>query len=256
MSKEDVLSSLGKVYTNPNDPISIEDRIKKLKEFDEVLPHSSTFMAIANTVDLRFEFVSKSIIQSTGYSHREIEENGIRFWWSLIHPDDHGKWVQAVDSLMEYTLNEVDIDRRFDLAYSWNYRLRHKEGHYVNLIHNITPLILDENYKPIWVLIHYTVTEIDESLQVMAIAKLLNADKTYDTTFLKKIHNKQMLREISSREKEILRLLILKKTSKEIADHLFISPNTVDTHRRNILKKLKVGSTGELVAMIKSQNAI
>ncbi|HCY80870.1 MAG TPA: helix-turn-helix transcriptional regulator, partial [Xanthomarina gelatinilytica] len=43
----------------------------------------------------------------------------------------------------------------------------------------------------------------------------------------------------------------INKSSKEIAESLNISPNTVDTHRRNILKKLNISSTGELIGMLK-----
>ncbi len=53
---------------------------------------------------------------------------------------------------------------------------------------------------------------------------------------------------LSEREKEIARLICHGKTSQEIADILFISKNTVDTHRRRILEKLGVKSTAELIA--------
>lgn len=45
------------------------------------------------------------------------------------------------------------------------------------------------------------------------------------------------VKELSDRELEILRLIFEDKTSQEIADQLFISKRTVDTHRKNILSK-------------------
>ena len=51
---------------------------------------------------------------------------------------------------------------------------------------------------------------------------------------------------LSRREKEILRLMALSKTSGEIAGELFISSLTADTHKRNIRNKLKVSSPFEL----------
>ncbi len=47
---------------------------------------------------------------------------------------------------------------------------------------------------------------------------------------------------LSDREKEIQRLVAEGKTSTEIANILYISKNTADTHRRNIRKKLKGNS--------------
>jgi len=48
---------------------------------------------------------------------------------------------------------------------------------------------------------------------------------------------------ISAREAEILRMLSLGMNSFQIADTLFISHHTVRTHRKNILRKLRVGSS-------------
>lgn len=47
---------------------------------------------------------------------------------------------------------------------------------------------------------------------------------------------------ISDREKEIIVCLVQGMANKEIADHLFISLNTVLTHRRNIARKLQIHS--------------
>jgi DNA-binding NarL/FixJ family response regulator len=52
---------------------------------------------------------------------------------------------------------------------------------------------------------------------------------------------------LSSREKQILTMIINEKTTQEIADDLFISFGTVETHRRNIMIKLGVKNTAGLV---------
>ena len=43
---------------------------------------------------------------------------------------------------------------------------------------------------------------------------------------------------LSRREKQILKLIVNENTSAEIADQLFISVNTVESHRKNIMQKL------------------
>lgn len=52
---------------------------------------------------------------------------------------------------------------------------------------------------------------------------------------------------ITRREKEILRLIVDGLTNQEIADKLFISPRTVDTHRSNLMQKLEIKNTAGLV---------
>lgn len=55
------------------------------------------------------------------------------------------------------------------------------------------------------------------------------------------------LPEITAREKDILKLLVQEYTTQEIAEKLFISTHTVDTHRKNLLSKLNVKNTVGLV---------
>ena len=51
----------------------------------------------------------------------------------------------------------------------------------------------------------------------------------------------------TAREKEILRYIVEGKASHEIANNLFISIHTVNTHRKNILEKSNTKSATELV---------
>ena len=52
---------------------------------------------------------------------------------------------------------------------------------------------------------------------------------------------------LSNREKEILQLIANGHTSKEIAETLFIAKTTVDTHRKNMIRKLDLKNGNELV---------
>jgi two-component system response regulator NreC len=52
---------------------------------------------------------------------------------------------------------------------------------------------------------------------------------------------------LSAREKEILRFIGEGKSSIEIAEMLFISKTTVDTHRKNILKKINIHGKTDLL---------
>ena len=59
---------------------------------------------------------------------------------------------------------------------------------------------------------------------------------------------------LTSREREILQLLVDEHTQKGIAEQLFISPHTVDTHLRNIYAKLQVHSrSGAIVKALRER---
>jgi two-component system, NarL family, response regulator NreC len=52
---------------------------------------------------------------------------------------------------------------------------------------------------------------------------------------------------LSDREREVLRLLALGHTNQEIAEMLYISVRTAETHRAHIMQKLRLQSRAELV---------
>lgn len=52
---------------------------------------------------------------------------------------------------------------------------------------------------------------------------------------------------ITSREKEVLELISQGLTNKEIADKLFVSTSTIDSHRKNLLAKFNVINTAALI---------
>lgn len=52
---------------------------------------------------------------------------------------------------------------------------------------------------------------------------------------------------LTKREKEILSLIAEGFTNNQIAEKLFISPLTVDSHRKNLLTKLNAGNTATLM---------
>jgi two-component system, NarL family, nitrate/nitrite response regulator NarL len=56
-----------------------------------------------------------------------------------------------------------------------------------------------------------------------------------------------MVQNITSRELEILQLIALGLTSQDISKKLYISKNTVETHRKNLLAKLNVKNTASLL---------
>lgn len=55
--------------------------------------------------------------------------------------------------------------------------------------------------------------------------------------------------ELSPKEKEILKLISLGLSSREIAKQLFLSINTVNTHRKNILRKTGAKNILAVVAL-------
>ena len=75
-------------------------------------------------------------------------------------------------------------------------------------------------------------------------------------TILTAAKNIDKPQQLTAREIEIIKCLASGLNSNEIADKLFISENTVETHRRNILRKTDTHSTIELINYARSKHVI
>lgn len=71
--------------------------------------------------------------------------------------------------------------------------------------------------------------------------------RTLLNSFLKNTPRAQPMEKLSEREHEVLECIAAGLTTHEIADKLFISKNTVESHRKNLLYKLNARNTAELV---------
>ncbi|MDO5655968.1 MAG: response regulator transcription factor [Flavobacteriaceae bacterium] len=87
--------------------------------------------------------------------------------------------------------------------------------------------------------------EIEKALIAVTKGEQYFSSKTQNAFFEMKVtRNKTQL---SAREKEILQLIVYEKTTKEIADRLFLSEKTVEAHRSNIMLKLEVKNMAGMV---------
>jgi DNA-binding NarL/FixJ family response regulator len=59
----------------------------------------------------------------------------------------------------------------------------------------------------------------------------------------------QLTEPLTERELEILALLCEGLSPREIADKIYLSPRTVETHKKNIMQKMEVNSIGKLISV-------
>lgn len=119
----------------------------------------------------------------------------------------------------------------------------------------LTATLYDIYNNEEWLLNHSNVEEI---LFVPAIRILEQKVKENDvsTRLSNMIKNAESTESVSEREKEIIICLVQGLSNKEIAAKLFISVNTVITHRRNISRKLQIRSLAGLTIYAIANNLI
>lgn len=88
----------------------------------------------------------------------------------------------------------------------------------------------------------------NDQLLIQKVQKALAEDKKRreqypDPEIMERLH------QLTSRENEVARLILAGKLNKEIAYELNISESTVDFHRGNLMRKLKIRTVAELVKL-------
>jgi len=71
-------------------------------------------------------------------------------------------------------------------------------------------------------------------------------DKLFNETFVVKNEDSDSVKELTLKEIEIVKNIANGLTSRQMAENLFVSVRTIETHRHNILKKLKLQNAAQL----------
>ena len=107
----------------------------------------------------------------------------------------------------------------------------------------------------------YLLKNTDEAELILAIRSVNSGKKYFSAEISEKMINFMATQSISedilsNKETEVLGLISKGLTTKEIAEKLFVSSRTIETHRANILKKLEVKNTAELIKKAAKMNLI
>ena len=107
----------------------------------------------------------------------------------------------------------------------------------------------------------YLLKNTDEAELILAIRRVNKGKKYFSAEISEKMINFMSTQSISenilsNKETEVLGLISKGLTTKEIAAKLFVSSRTIETHRANVLKKLEVKNTAELIKKAAKMNLI
>jgi len=160
-------------------------------------------------------------------------------------PEDVGFNMIVTQLTMQY-VNSRPKEERELIFVVFFYRASRKDGKIITIQHQSIPLNFDENKIP------FIVSNIFTDISYLGVTKIPHAvliNRFTDEVFQIEPDMLQLVKAaevFSTREREIIQLLVRGNNSRLIAQQLFISQETVRTHRKNILKKARINSTVEL----------
>lgn len=204
---------------------------------------------VTKILDLRtqqFSFVSSNTETIFGYSRSHFLDNGLPFCNKIIHPDDlHKKW-KLLKRIWDYML-AAPSERLNHCKFSYDYRIVRPDGKEVRILAQNSVLQTDSEGNITHVLGMYSdISHWKKSEQQFAsvVSTTTNTCTFFSIDDSENINHQGCL---SKRELEIVKLMAEGYSSKLIAEKLFISFHTVNTHRQKIIEKTKTRNTGGLV---------
>ena len=211
----------------------LKERLQEcIAEIEHVSRHIPNTLAIHDLINGTVVWMSDRGLRALGVEAEQIIGRHIKEYHHLyFDPHDAEDYVPKIAGLLERN-NDDEVITYFEQVringntdFTWH-------------MSSVKILLKDAEDRPVYA--------ISSSLPMDAMHHMtLKASRLLEeNNFLRQ--NYQTFAELSAREREILKFMALGKSSADTAEDLFISVGTVDTHRKNIKKKLKTQSYFQL----------
>jgi DNA-binding CsgD family transcriptional regulator len=228
---------------NDLDYTILPERIKLLEKLNVI---DSSSISIFDLYKREHLYFSSGFTHMLGWDIDEAHRVGSSYADNRVHPDDLAKLLEAGNYFIRLGLFylEAVVWKNYKLIV--DYRVKNAKGEYTRVIEQHICLETDKKGK-YW--LDLSIMDINpfQDLTIPFQCRLLN----FKTGELFKFPPENILNQdtpqLSNREKEILKCIADGLVSKQIADRLFISVNTVNTHRQRIIEKLNVTNTAEAI---------
>lgn len=215
----------------------------------EILMLRDSALAIKDVKRMYYSCILGDVEKVCGWSKEIFLSGGVNFYVSQIPPPEFRGLGEITRLINEYVTTLDDVQSQKFRAF-FDYKMVRPDGTVCRIIQESIVLKRDADRN-----ISYFLALISN------ITNLKRNDRQHlhltngSDSILYEIDNKtgvcRPIEVLSKRELEIVRLLGQNLSSEAIGERLFISPHTVNTHRQNMLRKLAMHDTLELINFLK-----
>jgi DNA-binding CsgD family transcriptional regulator len=207
---------------------------------EEMMKSQNQFFCIFDMINMKIEFTSQGCLQMLGIKPDELTPYHFK---EATHPDDLKRNELGIAKLFKLA-HELFIARKGEILISTNFRFRNFKGNYANQLVQCYLFYCKIPYNTVYLL--NINTDISWGKRIKHgfhyyVGNDLSYFKYPDEEFLMKGNI------FSDREFEIIKLIKEGLDSEQIAEKLFLSKYTINTHRKNILDKTGKAHISDLI---------
>jgi DNA-binding CsgD family transcriptional regulator len=220
---------------------------EKLKS---ILDNINGFIVVCNFTTGLYEYISPSVQSQLGYDLSDYSpEELTNFMFSIMYKN-HSDFIlnTLLTSVYKYLKENATAASGTDYRFTCCLKLKNVYESYQWYLLDTVIIEVNTNGFPLKTLI--TCTNIDQYKKDDCIYYNImkkNNDGIYEVVFEANEDSNKSEYRLTSRETQIISLIGQGYTNKQIAHKLSISINTVQTHRKSVMKKTQCSGTAELV---------
>lgn len=212
-----------------------------LKMLDET---KTSIIVVTDFYKRNYYYTSERFNLMFGFKENKLPDMNQQWYRERFHPDDYIINVAGIEFHKFIKQQPIKEKKNFKLTH--DFRIKNEANQWIRLLVQDYMLEIDTVGNP-WLAMKLCDTSPIQDVNANATSVCRNII-TNEIIF--SLEGKSDSPEnISDREKEVLSLIAEGMRSKEIAEKLIISANTVNNHRRNLLEKLNVTNSSEAVKL-------
>lgn len=229
--------------------ISPIDRKLLLDTYRSLLDHINGFIVICNYTTGLYEYISDGIRSHLGYDVSKFSEEQLTNFVLSTMDEKHREFL--LNSFMPVVFNYYNEHASrinpTDYRYAVCMKIRNAKGDYVWYLIDTVVIEADANGTPLRTLITCTnIHQFKKDELVYYNIQSKNEENIYEVLLEGSDNSHHTAYNLTARELQVINLVSQGLTNQEIADKIFVSLNTVKTHRKNIMRKTKCRGTAEL----------
>ena len=237
-------------------PIKKKLQLEIINQIASAFAMGKYYFVVFNFKNLQFDYIDATVKNILGVESKDFT---LEYFFKQVHPEDLEKLHLKEDTVRNFLYEKITVAEIPFYKVVYLLRLKDLAGNYKTILHQSRAITVSDDGKIQQVLtVHSDVTflEIPFNNNISFISQKLPSFFATEKEG-KYLYNKDIKKnKFTKREIEVIKKISEGKIHSQIADELFVAKNTINYHRKNILRKSGCNNSAQLIAQCVKEGII